>query len=47
MNIMLVSLTGRAREIRFRFFGGDGMIFGYFPARRAATMEPIDALRHE
>ena len=47
MNIMLASLKGRAREIRFRFFGGDGMIFGYFPARRAATMEPIDALRHE
>ena len=24
-----------------------GMVFGYFPARRAAQMNPIDALRHE
>jgi putative ABC transport system permease protein len=24
-----------------------GVVFGYFPARRAAHMNPIDALRHE
>ncbi|KQO12938.1 ABC transporter permease [Sphingomonas sp. Leaf242] len=24
-----------------------GVVFGYFPARRAAAMNPIDALRHE
>ena len=24
-----------------------GIVFGYFPARRAASHNPIDALRHE
>ena len=33
--------------VAFLFSMAVGVLFGYFPARRAAHLNPIDALRHE
>ncbi len=42
-----LDLRSQINVIAFAISAVIGVVFGYFPARRAAALNPIDALRHE
>jgi putative ABC transport system permease protein len=44
---MTVVISGTAVALAFLFSAGTGVFFGYYPAHKAAHMQPVEALRYE
>jgi putative ABC transport system permease protein len=44
---MITVVTGVSIALAFLFSAGTGIFFGFYPARTAVLMKPVEALRYE